>query len=72
MKDIYKNSRGQTIAPLGVENRFRDVPGLRRCFLAGDGRPHNVLLIVPDEEAAVMRGMPAVRQRERYFNEIVP
>lgn len=71
VKDIYKNSRGQTIAPLAVENRFRDVPGIRRCFLAGDGRSHNTLLIVLDDEAPVLQGMSSPRQRESYFNEIV-
>ncbi|PLX28477.1 MAG: hypothetical protein C0600_09675, partial [Ignavibacteria bacterium] len=71
VKDIYKNSRGQTIAPLAVENRFRDVPGIRRCFLAGDGRSHNTLLIVLDDEAPVLQGVTSLRQRETYFNEIV-
>jgi long-subunit acyl-CoA synthetase (AMP-forming) len=70
VKDIYKNSRGQTIAPLGVENRFRDVPGIRRCFLAGDGRAHNTLLIVLDEDAQVLHGL-SPEQRASYFNAIV-
>ncbi|MBE0645440.1 MAG: AMP-binding protein [Bacteroidetes bacterium] len=71
VKDIYKNSRGQTVAPLAIENRFRDVPGLRRCFLSGDGRPHNTLLIVLDQDASMLRGMPSAQEKERYFNEIV-
>ncbi|MFZ1731557.1 MAG: AMP-binding protein [Bacteroidota bacterium] len=71
VKDIYKNSRGQTIAPMGVESRFREVPGLKQCFLAGDGRSHNVLLIIADEASPAMRSMPVAQQRQSYFNEIV-
>jgi long-subunit acyl-CoA synthetase (AMP-forming) len=41
IKDIYKNSRGQTIAPQRVEQKFAGVPGFRRVFLAGDHRDHN-------------------------------
>jgi long-subunit acyl-CoA synthetase (AMP-forming) len=47
VKDIYKNSRGRTIAPRRVEQQFEGVPGVRRVFLAGDGRDDNVLLVVP-------------------------
>ncbi|MCB2205090.1 AMP-binding protein [bacterium] len=71
VKDIYKNSRGQTIAPLAVENRFQDVPGIRRCFLAGDGRAHNTLLIVLDASAPILEKLASTQQRERYFNEII-
>lgn len=48
VKDIYKNSRGQTVSPLGIEKLFRGIPGFRRVFAAGDGREYTVLLIVPD------------------------
>ncbi|MGZ5424962.1 MAG: AMP-binding protein, partial [Candidatus Aminicenantales bacterium] len=46
IKDIYKNNRGQTIAPRKVEEKFVGVPGIKRTFLVGDGRPYNVLFIV--------------------------
>ncbi len=48
IKDIYKNKRGQTVAPHRVEQKFLGVPGVRRAFLVGDGREDNVLLVVPD------------------------
>ena len=45
VKDIYKNNRGQTIAPRRVEQKFDDVPGIKRVFLVGDARDYIVLLI---------------------------
>jgi long-chain acyl-CoA synthetase len=55
LKDIYKNRRGQTIAPQRVEQKFQGVPGIRRTFLVGDGREDNVLLVVPDRADALFR-----------------
>lgn len=71
IKDIYKNNRGQTIAPRKVEGMFDSVPGIKRAFLAGDGRPFNVLLIVPDAGDEVLR--PAlVKENEReYYRRII-
>jgi long-subunit acyl-CoA synthetase (AMP-forming) len=56
IKDIYKNNRGQTIAPQRVEQRLASVPGIRRGFLAGDHRDYNVLLIVLDRSDPVIAG----------------
>jgi long-chain acyl-CoA synthetase len=71
IKDIYKNSRGQTIAPRRVEQRFTDVPGIRRTFLVGDNRAYNVLLIVPDPEDAVIKASPGPENIREYFHQIV-
>ncbi|RMF06488.1 MAG: AMP-dependent synthetase, partial [Candidatus Neomarinimicrobiota bacterium] len=49
-KEIYKNSRGQTIAPQKIENLFQDFEPIRRVFLVGDGREFNTLLIYPNPE----------------------
>ena len=49
-KDIYKNSRGQTIAPQKIENLFQDFDSVQSVFLAGDGREFNTVLIYPDKE----------------------
>lgn len=71
IKDIYKNNRGQTIAPRKVEDKFAGVPGIERTFLVGDGRPYNVLFIVPDAGDPVLaRGLGADNARE-YFRRIV-
>jgi long-chain acyl-CoA synthetase len=47
-KDIYKNSRGQTISPQKIENLFQDFDSIKSVFLIGDGREFNTLLIYPD------------------------
>ena len=49
-KDIYKNVRGQTIAPQRVEGLFASFPEIRVAFLVGDGREYNTLLLCPDPE----------------------
>jgi long-chain acyl-CoA synthetase len=71
IKDIYKNNRGQTIAPRKVESLFTAVPGIKRTFLAGDGRAYNTLLIVPDDEDPVMQSLTTVEDRHEYFQRIV-
>ncbi len=47
-KDIYKNSRGQTIAPQKIENMFQDFESVKSVFLVGDGKEFNTVLIYPD------------------------
>ncbi|MBU8870848.1 MAG: GNAT family N-acetyltransferase [Gemmatimonadales bacterium] len=71
IKDIYKNSKGQTIAPRKVESLFTDVPGIKRTFLAGDGRAYNTLLIVPDFEDPVLQSLTTEEDRREYFQRIV-
>ncbi len=70
IKDIYKNSRGQTIAPQRVEQRFASVPGIRRTFLAGDHRDHNVLLIVLNRDDQVLTTLTDDEVHE-YLGQIV-
>ena len=70
VKDIYKNNKGQTIAPRKVEAAFVGVPGIRRTFLVGDGRAYNTLLIVPDPEDRVLQGLSTDEERE-YFQRLV-
>lgn len=71
VKDIYKNSRGQTIAPRRVEDLFEGVAGIRRVFLVGDHRPHNVLLVVADEDDSVMRDAPDELSRHSYVASMI-
>ena len=70
VKDVYKNTRGQTVAPAAVERRLADVPGVKRAFLVGDGRDHNVLLIVPDRADPVIAGATPEAE-DAYFGQIV-
>jgi len=70
LKDIYKNNKGQTVAPRNVEKKFVGVPGIKNTFLVGDARPYNVLLIVPDNEDTVLQAAPD-KYHEEYFHQIV-
>ena len=71
VKDIYKNNKGQTIAPRLIESKFDGVPGIKRVFLVGDGRPYNVLLIVPDKENPIWHSLNDEKNRYEYFRQIV-
>ncbi len=71
IKDIYKNNRGETVAPLKVESKFAGVPGIKRTFLVGDGRPFNVLFIVPDYSDAVLRAALDADGEREYYRRIV-
>ena len=71
IKDIYKNNKGQTIAPRKVEDRFKGVPGIKRVFLVGDGRPYNILLIVPDENRSQLREKLGQEKEEEYYKRII-
>ncbi len=71
VKDIYKNNKGQTIAPRTIEKKFTGVPGIKQTFLVGDARPYNVLLIVPDYEAGILQNAENTHSKEEYFHQIV-
>jgi len=71
IKDIYKNSKGQTVAPGAIEQKLAHVPGIARSFLVGDGREYNVLLIVPDMEDPVLSEGSESEQTAEYFQQIV-
>jgi hypothetical protein len=49
-KEIYKNIKGQTIAPQRIENLFREFESVGRAFLVGDHKEYNTLLIYPNPE----------------------
>ncbi len=50
-KEIYKNVKGQTIAPQRLENLFREFESVGRVFLVGDHREYNTLLIYPNPQS---------------------
>ena len=50
-KDIYKNSRGQTISPQKIENLFQDFDTIKSVFLVGDGKEFNTVLLYPNYDA---------------------
>jgi long-subunit acyl-CoA synthetase (AMP-forming) len=71
VKDIYKNSKGQTVAPKSLEKKFEGVPGIKQTFLVGDGQPFNVLLIVPDLKSPVVINALKEGTLNEYFHQIV-
>jgi len=70
VKDIYKNNRGQTVAPQVIEKKFYKVPGIKSTFLVGDNRPYNVLLIAPDRNDQIFMSIEGENLTE-YFHQIV-
>jgi long-subunit acyl-CoA synthetase (AMP-forming)/ribosomal protein S18 acetylase RimI-like enzyme len=71
-KEIYKNIKGESIAPQRVENLFRDFEAVRHVFLVGDHKPYNTLLIVanPDVEEVELESMNRQERRD-YFRSLV-
>jgi long-chain acyl-CoA synthetase len=49
-KDMIVNSGGDNIAPSRIEAMLGSRPEVGQCLVFGDGRPHLVALVVPDEE----------------------
>ena len=71
-KEIYKNIKGETIAPQRVENLFRDFDSVARVFLVGDHREYNTVLIVPNMqvEDIDLKSM-ASDELKAYFRSLV-
>lgn len=49
-KEIYKNVKGETIAPQKIENLFRDFESVGRIFLVGDNHEYNTALVYPNPQ----------------------
>ena len=71
-KEIYKNIKGETIAPQKIENYFRDFEYVKQVFLVGDHRAFNTVLIYPnfDIEDSVLDHMSETQQHE-YFSSVI-
>ncbi len=70
-KEIYKNIKGETIAPQKIENFFRDFVGVKQVFLVGDHRPFNTILIYPNTEPddSILLRMND-EERNEYFSSL--
>ncbi|MEJ2615717.1 MAG: AMP-binding protein, partial [Ignavibacteriaceae bacterium] len=71
IKDISKNSKGQTIAPAFIEKKFENIPGLKRAFLVGDRKPYNSLLIVPDFNEPFVQRAETQHKLKSYFGTLI-
>ncbi|BDQ02981.1 GNAT family N-acetyltransferase [Ignavibacterium sp.] len=71
-KEIYKNIKGETIAPQKIENLFRDFEAVKQVFLVGDHRPFNTVLIYPDYESdsSPIKKLDD-KQRQDYFASLI-
>ena len=71
-KEIYKNSRGQTISPQKIENLFQDFETIKSVFLIGDGKEFNTVLIYPDPKNDIidMANMSS-KEIRTYFSSLV-
>ncbi len=71
-KEIYKNIKGETIAPQKIENLFRDFESVKQVFLVGDHKPYNTILIFPDyeSEASPIR-MLDDNQKQEFFASLI-
>jgi len=72
-KEIYKNIKGETIAPQKIENYFRDFDTVKQIFLAGDHRPFNTVLIYPnfEDETSLLKNMNEQDMHEYFSSAIV-
>ena len=71
-KEIYKNIKGETIAPQKIENLFRDFEYVQQVFLVGDHKPFNTVLIYPNLNHTdnVIQKMNK-EERHNYFASVV-
>ena len=71
-KEIYKNIKGETIAPQKIENLFRDFDSVQQVFLAGDHRPYNTVLIFPNFDSESIAGFKQNESElDSYFASVV-
>ncbi|MFQ5707284.1 MAG: GNAT family N-acetyltransferase [bacterium] len=72
-KEIYKNVKGETIAPQKIENLFKDFESIKSVFLVGDHKEYNTLLLYPnyDYDQLDLAAIPEDKLREFFSSLIV-
>jgi long-subunit acyl-CoA synthetase (AMP-forming)/N-acetylglutamate synthase-like GNAT family acetyltransferase len=72
-KEIYKNVKGETIAPQRIEGLFREFESVGRVFLVGDHREYNTALIYPNPKATHvdLAALADDEERKGHFRSIV-
>jgi long-chain acyl-CoA synthetase len=71
-KEEYKLENGRYVRPAELEEAIKDLPWVNNCMVYGDGKPYNVLLVVPNRPAletvqktlALKQPLPAGLQNE--------
>jgi len=71
-KEIYKNIKGETVAPQKIENLFRDFENVKQVFLVGDHRAFNTVLIFPnlEDKESPLHDMDE-KQKQEYFSSLI-
>lgn len=71
-KQIYKNIKGETIAPAKIENFFNDFEAVEQVFLVGDHKPFNTVLIYPNYafSGQVIKKMNP-QEMQNYFASVI-
>ncbi|MGB5895122.1 MAG: AMP-binding protein, partial [Ignavibacteriaceae bacterium] len=71
-KEIYKNIKGETIAPQRIENFFREFEYVKQVFLVGDHRAFNTVLIYPDFDSddSPLKEMND-KEKQEYFSSLI-
>lgn len=70
-KEIYKNVKGETIAPQKIENFFRDFDNVKQVFLVGDHRPFNTVLIFPNTGEDSPVNKMDEDEKQAYFSTVI-
>ncbi len=70
-KEIYKNVKGETIAPQKIENYFKDFETVKQVFLIGDHKPFNTALIYPDYSSDYDLINLSERELKEYFSSVI-
>ncbi|MCF7921252.1 MAG: GNAT family N-acetyltransferase [Candidatus Marinimicrobia bacterium] len=66
-KEIYKNAKGQTIAPQKIENMFRDFDSIHQLFIVGDHMPYNTALVRLNKKHKDVKTIWADEQKVRDY-----
>lgn len=53
IKELYKLENGKYVAPGPLEEKLALSPLIDQVFIYGDGRPHNVALVLPDRDGVM-------------------
>lgn len=71
-KEIYKNIKGETVAPQKIENLFVDFDFVGQVFLVGDHQPFNTVLIYPDfqDNDGIFQATDP-QQKQDYFSTVI-
>jgi len=72
-KEIYKNIKGETIAPQRIENLFRDFDSVGRVFVVGDHREYNTALLYPEPSyrETHLKGLTPLQVKSHYRSLVV-